>query len=74
MAFDKTPVHRDIDYMECTTEFKIKGDNSVNDTEIQYKLLDFQYGLSLQSRQLRMENYTSSYRLIKQINNKNKNV
>ena len=27
---------RDIDYLECTVEFTIKGDNSINDTKIQY--------------------------------------
>ena len=38
--------------MECTVEFKNKGDNSVNDTEIQKKLLDFQCELSPQNRQI----------------------
>ena len=31
----------DKNYIECTVEFKIKGENSVNDTKIQLKLLDF---------------------------------
>ena len=33
---------RDKNYIECTVEFKIKGENSVNDIEIQQKPLDFQ--------------------------------
>ena len=44
--------------IECIVEFKIKGDNPVNDTKIQLKLLDFQCGLSPTSRQIGMINYT----------------
>ena len=39
---------------KCTMELKIKGDNSVNDTKIEQKLLDFQCGLSPKSRQTGM--------------------
>ena len=31
----------DKNYVECTIDFKIKGDNSVNDNQIQESLLDF---------------------------------
>ena len=51
----------------------IKGDNSVNDTKIQLKLLDFQCGLSPKGRDWN-DNYTFYQRAIKQLNNKNKNV
>ena len=48
----------DKNYREHTEEFKIKGDNSVNDAKIQEKLLDFQCGLSLKSRQIGMYDNT----------------
>ena len=38
--------------------FKIKGDNSVYDTQIQYNLMDFSYLLSLKTRQIENNNYT----------------
>ena len=37
--------------MECTDELKTKGGNTVNDTKIQQKLLDFQCELTPESRQ-----------------------
>ena len=41
-------------YIKCTVEFKIKGNNSVNDTEVQKKLLGFQCELTPKSREIRM--------------------
>ena len=33
-AFDMLPLFKgDVNYKECTIEFKFKGDNSVNDTK-----------------------------------------
>ena len=45
-------------YIECTVEFKIKGDNSVKYPEIQEKQLDFQCELSPKNQQIGMNNYT----------------
>ena len=59
---------RDVADIECTVGFKGKGDNYVNDTKIQQKLFNFnvidkQEGINI-----------SSYRSIKQLNNKTRNM
>ena len=52
---------RDINYIECTVEFNIKGDNSVIDPKIQQKPLYFQCELSPKSRQIEMNDYTFNH-------------
>ena len=47
--------------MKCIIEFTVKGDNSVNDTTIQYKLFsieNFQCRLSSMNRKIGMNNCT----------------
>ena len=54
-GFSNTPCLSDkINDVICIVEFRIKGDNSVNDTEIQKKQLDSPFGFCPKSIQIEM--------------------